>query len=176
MQISLMDFCVILIAFLKWCLISFEPFNLKHLKLETNCTIQKTRLSTMTLLWSDFTRGLCFAFIFWKCIPALKWVTFLNEVILLLRFDVLKIKRRITGQNLYKSWPVRARHCCILPLWSAQKTAPWRRAASPACQGRQSQTETTAPSNCSAWESLTGWTCVECETREGEKRKYVTYS
>lgn len=110
MQISLMDFCVILIPFLKWCLISFEPFNLKHLKLETNCTIQKTRLSTMTLLWSDFTHGLCFAFIFWKCIPALKWVTFLNEVILLKLRGGLQ-GRIYTNPDLYGRGIAVSSHC-----------------------------------------------------------------
>lgn len=68
--------------------------------------------------------------------------------------------------------PVQVRRCCILPWWLAQKTAPWKQAAFPTCQGRQSRRETTAPSDCSALENLTGWTCEECGTRQqrGEER------
>lgn len=100
-----------------------------------------------------------------------------------------KIRKRFQEQNLKKSKlyicfcvcvcvpvPVQVRHCCILPWWWEQRTAPWRQAMSPVCQGRQSQTETKAPSNCFAWESLTGWTCGECETKEREKRMYVICS
>lgn len=72
--------------------------------------------------------------------------------------------------------PVQVRRCCIPPWWSAQKIVPWKQAEFPTCQERQSRKETTAPSDCSALENLTGWTCEECGTRQqrGDERRQFT--